>query len=83
MSQKLCSKCRNLLIKKFQVQDCIDEFYLNFPHCHHNEPEEKPKCWCERKGEKRLQVHDYVVNGRYQMGAVEIAQYCPYCGKKL
>jgi len=48
---------------------------------------EKPKCWCEREGEKKLQVHDYTIDkwnlGHYQMRGVEIAQYCPYCGKGL
>ena len=49
--------------------------------------EEKPKCWCELEGEKRMQVQDYWVDqwklGHYQMRGVEIAQYCPYCGKRL
>ena len=77
MSQKLCWKCR----KNYGI--CVP---FN-SHCHHEEPEEKPKCWCELEGEKRLQVHDYTIDkwnlGYYQMRVVEIAQYCPYCGKRI
>ena len=60
--------------------------HIDLENCH--AWEEKPfKCWCERGGEKRLQVHDYTIDkwslGRYQMRSVEIAQYCPYCGKGI
>ena len=78
MSQKLCHNCREY----FGVSGLV-----KFLHCHHDEPEVKPKCWCELKGEKRMQVQDYWVDqwklGHYQMRGVEIAQYCPYCGKRL
>ena len=71
----LCWKCR---------KGWYDEVTFPWAHCHHTEPEVvKPKCWCEREGEKRMQVHDYIINGHYQMRGVEIAQYCPYCGKVL
>ena len=74
----LCWKCR----KRW-----YDEVIFPWDHCHHPEPEVKPKCWCELEGEKRMQVQDYTVDkwnlGHYQMRVVDIAQYCPYCGKRL
>lgn len=51
--------------------------------------EEKKECWCEKEGERRIQLHDYIyVNDglnstHYQMRPPEIPKYCPRCGRKL
>ena len=76
----ICWKCREYF-GAYSMSELV-----NYLHCHHPEPEEKPsKCWCEKEGEKRIQVHDYIIDkwnlGHYQMRAVEIAKNCPYCGK--
>ena len=81
----LCWKCREFYEKKFGLSYWVSPSN----HCHHPVPEEKPKekCWCELEGEKRLQLHDYIVDqwnlGHYQKRATEVAKFCPNCGRKL
>lgn len=58
----------------------------NIENCHAWKAQ--PKCWCEQPTiEKRLQLHDYIVDqyglGHYQMRSPENAKFCPKCGKNL
>ena len=64
----LCWKCR----KNWQV-------IFSWNHCYHDEPEEKPKCWCE------LSNHSASVQGYDGDQPMRYFKrfYCPVCGKKL
>ena len=70
MSQKLCWKCRT--------------FYER--HCHHDEPEEKPKCWwCEdwlvfTKESKGFPIYEVV---RKLIGLNPEDPKCPICDARL
>ena len=70
----------DLKVQKDWCKDCINHIIMPLSFL-------KEKCWCELKGEKRMQVQDYWIDqwklGHYQMRAVDIANYCPYCGKRL
>jgi hypothetical protein len=77
---KLCWKCRDWLnnVHGYTDMNVLDPVR----HCHHPEPEEKPKekCWCDKLGfEFKLSTHRRVeIEGL----SVEIS-FCPQCGKKL
>jgi hypothetical protein len=82
MSETLCKKCKTFLTG-YGMSGLADRL-----HCHHKpELEEKERCWCEMAGERRIQLHDKIINkygyGYYQMRGAEIAKYCPICGKKI
>lgn len=97
MSEKdLCVKCRDYYCDKYGVG--VGVFLTPDQHCHHDEPKwlgkpgiklekKEEKCWCEMGGEKRIQLHDYIINryghGYYRMKSVEIPKYCPKCGKEI
>lgn len=72
MSEGLCWKCEEAATRYYSFGGIPC-----FTHCHHDEPKEKPKCWCER--------HGFPSSRKYmKLGeeAIEI-NFCPECGKKL
>ena len=73
MSQKLCWKCRRYF-GAYSMSELTSHL-----HCHHPEPEEKPKCWCE------LSNHSASIQGYYGDEPMRYFKrfYCPVCGKKL
>ncbi len=89
MENKLCLRCKDRIVELFESLTPVGEQWVEEVfHCHHGEPKEKEKCWCEQPApEKRLQLHDYIINryglGHYQMKGAEVANFCPNCGKDL
>jgi len=70
MSEKLCRKCRDRIIELFVTLTPLGEQWVSEVfHCHHGEPKEKEKCWCEI---------DNMDVWKYRKWC-----YCPKCGKKL
>jgi hypothetical protein len=69
----LCWKCGENLknVEGYDLRQIVKHL-----HCHHNEPEEKPKekCWC----------HDFAFLNSFKYPVViEDFKYCPKCGKCL
>jgi len=75
----LCMKCR----MKFDSY-WNDEKYP-YIHCHHDEPEEKPKsnCWCKYPFEKRNNWNVSVKDKEGLPCPTWKIIYCPVCGKVL
>ncbi len=74
MEPKFCWKCREYLEQKYGPN-----FYMApSNHCHHPEPEEKPKvpCWCDKPSFKYVQVFGRGID----IDLVE-PQFCPVCGR--
>ena len=81
MTQKLCWKCKEYLMKKYE-----SSFYtIPSIHCHHDEPEEKPLCWCQRNSMLLLELHIEKpgMPGKYTKLSAEPPNFCPRCGRKI
>ncbi len=75
VGQRLCRKCREDWgkgpVKPFA-----------FTHCHHDEPEKEPECWCKKRG--KIKYFDLDGNPEDEDGnALILPSYCPQCGRKL
>lgn len=70
----LCSKCREKILKVFPISGIKT---IEISHCHHLEPEEKPKCWCETEWDER--TGNFFTKGTN----VFETRNCPECGKLL
>lgn len=69
MEHKLCWRCKEYLLNKYGPN-----FYKTpSDHCHHPEPQEKPKplCWCDTP------TFCYVLVGEHTVKA----EFCPVCKK--
>ena len=79
MSQKICWKCREYF-GAYSMRELV-----NHLHCHHPEPEEKPKCWWCRdwlaftKESKGFPIYEVM---KKLIGLNEEAPECPICGRK-
>ena len=72
----LCWKCLKVWERKYEEgRGTVLEPYP-WIHCHHDEPEEKPKCWCQNKIIKNGYIYD--VNGE-----IITFHFCPICGRSL
>ncbi len=69
----LCWKCRENLTWAEKSSFCEGKTWW---HCHHVEPENKPKCWCEKYHYEPNFANDLRV-GNHPI------RYCIECGKKL
>ena len=72
--QKLCKKCCQWVVLNYGP----NYYTPPYTHCHHDEPEEKPKvkCWCE---EPTFSV--VVVLSREKKTTMARVNFCPICGK--
>ena len=75
MSQKLCWKCRRYF-GAYSMSELTSHL-----HCHHPEPEEKPKCWCEEEHQQTMKIRFLDERGNSEYWG--IPKFCPECGKKL
>ena len=66
---KLCWRCKEDIARGCQL--------LQF-HCHHEEPEEKPKCWCEKIDADRFSGWSV----EFQSTTCKL-KFCPQCGRPL
>ena len=60
-----------------------DQFKRGIPirlwdHCHHDKPEEKPKCWCEKIDADRFSGWSV----EFQSTVCKL-KFCPECGRLL
>ena len=78
----LCWMCREKMYSHFSPE-YWKKFLADHPsiHCHHEEPEEKPKkkCWCDYPEDSR----DVEVSLTTMEWQIYKPEYCPGCGKKL
>ncbi len=67
---RTCWSCCEWLINKYGEK----AYSPPWRHCHHSEPQEKPKekCWCDEP------TFCYVLVGEQPIRA----EFCPGCGKK-
>ncbi len=72
VGHKLCWKCREDW-GKGPIQP------FAFTHCHHDEPEKDPECWCEN----RLIRKTITYLGSDGNPEKAYPSYCPQCGRKL
>jgi hypothetical protein len=77
---KLCWKCREKWYGMWVSCKPPDE-YSCWVHCHHPEPEEKPKekCWCEEYHWLSISGWKMGMRDRETMTLTE----CPFCHRKM
>lgn len=74
----LCWKCQ-MSIKEYETLSGVLLYPQPDRHCHHDEPEEKPKCKCNNS--------DFMVSTMYFQSEITSpyhrTPFCPECGRKL
>ncbi len=82
----LCKKCRDFLDNHSYKSQFIEPPWT---HCHHDESENKPKCWCEISENREFYYTRKPHSLMWSTWSATpdsvnfIPKFCPFCGRKL